>query len=182
MRRPFALVLSSLCLSLSSPVGAQDVSSAYTDLTNCPRDTSMDADAEEHGSDAPNICPGPGGEYTVTEFFSAYDVQRSISLKGDERFDLRLNPSKVECPVRRYGNKLEWRMKGGKPFAVIQRVTCLALDDDENGIRPGKRLAEYLVVKGLKGHESIDGTVNTKDKKANEKARAVADEGLKKGR
>ncbi|WNG33875.1 hypothetical protein F0U61_09695 [Archangium violaceum] len=177
MRRPFALVLSSLCLSLSSPVGAQDVSSAYTDLTNCPRDTSMDADAEEHGSDAPNICPGPGGGYSVTEYFSAYDVHRLVSLKDDTQFEARLRPSKEDCPVSRYGNKLEWRMKGGKPFAVIQRITCFALD--ENGSGPGKRLAEYLVVKGLKGYESIDGAVNTKTKKANEKARAIADEGLK---
>jgi hypothetical protein len=70
-----------------------------------------------------------------------------------------------------------WRMKGGKPFAVIQRITCYALD--ENGSGPGKRLAEYLVVKGLKGYESIDGAVNTKTKKANEKAQAIADEGLR---
>lgn len=178
MRNPFAVVLPSLCLALASPAWAQDITSAYTDLTNCPRDTSMDEDAEEHGSDAPNICPGPGGEYEVSEWFSAYDVHRSVSLKGDSaHFDVRLRPSKEDCPVGRYGNKLEWRMKGGKPFAVIQRVTCHALD--ENGSGPGKRLAEYLVVKGLKGYESIDAAVNTKTKKANEKARAIADEGLK---
>ncbi|PTL83462.1 hypothetical protein [Vitiosangium sp. GDMCC 1.1324] len=178
MRHSFAFTLSALCLAFVSPVRAQTVTYEYTDLTNCPRDTSMDADAEEHGSDAPNICPGPGGEYEITEYFSVFDVHRRVSLK-DERanFSVTLRPSKNECPVARYGNKVEWRMKGGKPFAVIQRVTCYALN--ENGGGPGKQLAEYLVVKGLKGFESIDGAVSTKSKDANEKARAIADEGLR---
>jgi hypothetical protein len=177
MRHPSVFVVSALALVLASPVRAQAITFEYTDLTNCPRDSSMDADAEEHGSDAPNTCPGPGGTYEVTEYFSAYDIHRSVSSK-DERssFTARLRPSKEECPVARYSNKLEWRLKGGKPFAVIQRVTCHALD--ENGSGPGKQLAEYLVVKGLKGFESIDGAVNTKTKAANEKARAIADEGL----
>ena len=137
MRYPFAFALPSLCLVLASPVRAQDITFTYTDLTNCPRDTSMDDEAEEHGSDAPTICPGPGGGYKVSEYYSAYDIHRGISLKDDTRFDVRLRPSKEDCPVARFGAKLEWRMKGGKPFAVIQA------------------------------------------KGANEKARAIADAGLK---
>jgi len=176
MRHSFAFVLSCLCLVLASLVRAQGFTFAYTDLTNCPRDTSMDEEAMARGSDSPNICPGPGGEYTVTETFSAYDTRRGISLKDDTSFDVSLRPSEEDCPVARFGNKLEWLMTGGQPFAVIQRITCYA--HDENGGGAGRRLGEYLVVKGLKGYESIDGTVNTKTKKANEKARAIAKEGL----
>ncbi|WPB80079.1 hypothetical protein KYC5002_13150 [Archangium violaceum] len=177
MRHPFAFVLSSLCLVLASPARAQDITFAFTDLKNCPRDTSMDKDAEEEGGDAPIICPGPGGGYTVTEYYSAYDIYRRISLKDDTSFDVSLRPTKEDCPVGSYGDKLEWRMKGGKPFAVIQRLTCHALN--ENGTGPGKRLASYLIVKGLKGYGSIDAVVNTKTKDANEKARSIADEGLR---
>jgi hypothetical protein len=59
---------------------------------------------------------------------------------------------------------------------VIQRITCYTLNEKEH--LPGDRLAEYLMVKGLKGFESIDGTVNTRTKNANKKARAIADAGL----
>ncbi|MFP2908773.1 hypothetical protein ACLESD_27730 [Pyxidicoccus sp. 3LFB2] len=172
MRHPLVFVLSAVCLLLAPEARAQALSSTYTDLTNCPRDTSHDADAEAHGSDAPTECPGPGGEYNVHEYYSAYGVHRSVDLAADpSKFSVRLLPTKEECPVSRYGNKVEWRMKGGKPFAVIQRVTCF---EDAEGA-PGKRLAEYLVVKGLRGFESLDGAVSTKTKNANEKARALAD-------
>ncbi|WP_164016534.1 hypothetical protein [Pyxidicoccus trucidator] len=172
MRHPLVFVLSALCLLLAHPARAQAISSAYTDLTNCPRDTTHDEDAEEHGSDAPTDCPGPGGEYRVHEYYSAYGIHRSIDLNAEpSSFSVRLLPTKDECPVSRYGNKVEWRLKGGKPFAVIQRVTCF----EDTGSGPGKRLAEYLVVKGLKGFESLDGAVSAKQKNANEKARALAD-------
>ena len=49
----------------------------------------------------------------------------------------------------------------------------------KNETGPGKRLAEYLLVKGLKGYESVDGAVSTKTKNANEKARALADSALR---
>ena len=176
MRHPLAFVLSSLCLALSSPARAQDITFAFTDLTTCGRDAPVDKEAEEHGGDVPIVCAGPGGGYSVTEFYSAYDIHRSVSTKEHPDFDIPLRPTKEKCLAATYGKNLEWRMKDGKPFAVIQRLTCYGLNKTETG--PGKRLAEYLVVKGLKGHESIDGAVNTKTKDANEKARALADAGL----
>ncbi|MCP3141865.1 hypothetical protein [Pyxidicoccus xibeiensis] len=171
-------VLPALCLAFASPARAQGITHEYTELSTCTRPPSEDADEAPEGSDAPIYCLGPGGTYTLSESYSAYDIQRDVSLTDDAaRFSVDLRP-KAECPVARYGPKLEWRLKDGKPFAVIQRVTCYALD--EALYAPGKRLGEYLVVKGLKGYESIDGEVPVKTKGANDKARAIADEGLQK--
>lgn len=161
-----ALVLPVLFLLHTAP---PELSSEYTDVEKCPRQAEED---ESEGGDIPLQCEGPGGDYVLTEFYSAYDIQRQISSKSDSRFTVELRP-KAQCPVLRFGSKLEWRMKDGKPFAVIQRVTCFALNKEESG--PGKKLGEYLVVRGLKGFESISGEVSTKTKDANTKARAIAD-------
>jgi hypothetical protein len=177
MRPSLSVALAAL--ALASPVWAQSLSSTYTDLMSCPRETSPDdAEAEARGSDVPTKCPGPGGEYRVVETYSAYGIYRRIDLAEDaSRFSVALMPTGVECPLARYGDKVEWRLKGKKPFAVIQRVTCF----EDSGGGPGKRLGEYLVVKGLQGYESLDGAVNTKTKKANEQARALADKAAKEG-
>jgi hypothetical protein len=176
MRHPLAFVLSCLCLASGSPARAQDITFAFTDLTSCTREVPRDPAAEESGQDEVIVCAGPGGAYTVTEFYSAFDAHRSVSSKEHPDFELRLTPTQVKCPFTSYGKNLEWRLKDGKPFAVIQRVTCLGFNETETG--PGKKLAEYLLVRGLKGHEAINGLVNTKTKGANEKARALADAGL----
>ncbi|AKF87059.1 hypothetical protein MFUL124B02_36920 [Myxococcus fulvus 124B02] len=163
-----------LLLALSTPAFAEGVTFEYTDVEKCPREASTE---EEEGSDMPLDCPAPGGEYTLTESYSAYDYFRRITLKGDSQFSVELRP-KAACPVARFSNKVEWRMKDGKPFAVIQRVTCHALNKEQSG--PGKKLGEYLVVRGLKGHTSVSGEVPTKTAAANTKARALADSALQK--
>lgn len=173
-----AFLLSALGLTLASPVRAAAPTFQYTDLSDCPSDTARYAEGIAHNADVPTVCPGPGGRYEVTESYGPYDIHRSVNSTDEgSQFRVDLRPSTEDCPVARYGHKLEWRLSEGKPFAVIQRITCYTLNEKE--YRPGERLAEYLVVKGLKGFESIDGTVNTRTKNANEKARAIADAGLR---
>lgn len=175
MRHPLAFVLSCSCLAFGSLAWAQDITFVFTDLTSCAREVPKDPQAEENGQDEVIVCAGPGG-YTVTEFYSASDAHRSISSKAHPDFELRLVPTKEKCPFTEFGKNLEWRLKDGKPFAVIQRLTCYGFNKTETG--PGKKIAEYLLVRGLKGYEAINGSVNTKTKGANEKARALADAGL----
>ncbi|NOK19823.1 hypothetical protein [Corallococcus carmarthensis] len=164
-----ALLIPTLCLMHATPDSTAAITSEYTDVEKCPRPAEAD---ESEGGDVPLRCPGPGGDYELTEDYSAYDIHRRITSKSDPSFVVELRPM-VKCPVTRFGSKLEWRMKEGKPFAVIQRVTCFALNKEQSG--PGKKLGEHLVVKGLKGFPRVDSEVNTKAKDANEKARSIAD-------
>jgi hypothetical protein len=87
---------------------------------------------------------------------------------------VKLLPTNKECPVARYGNKVEWQLKEGKPFAVIQRLMCYA----DKGDGPGKKLGEYMLLKGLQGFEFINAYVPTKTKTPNTKARALLAETL----
>ncbi|ATB44157.1 hypothetical protein CYFUS_009639 [Cystobacter fuscus] len=180
-----ALALPALCLALASPAHAQEVTYEYTDMETCPRvvekvELKPGEDEAPEGDDPPIECRGPGGEYSLVESYNLFDYFRDIRMKGDPNFSVSLRPSKATCPAARFGPKLEWRMKGGKPFAVIQRVTCYAVDERDGVSKHGKKLGEYLVVKGLKGYTSIDGEVPTKTKDANDKARAIADAGRQK--
>ncbi|MCY1014170.1 hypothetical protein [Pyxidicoccus sp. MSG2] len=184
MRHALVIALSALCLLPARPARAQKqkqkqaTTFEYTDLTTCARDAAKAREeaAEEEGSDEPIRCAGPGGEYSVYEYYSAYGIHRSIELKKGERteFTVQLLPTNKECPVARYGNKVEWQLKEGKPFAVIQRLTCYA----DKGDGPGKKLGEYLVLKGLQGFEFINGYVPTKAKNANTQVRALLTEFL----
>ena len=54
------------------------------------------------------------------------------------------------------------------------RVAKYGEPDDENPYL-GKKIGEELIVKGLKGFENIDFTVDAKTPNANAKARELAD-------
>ncbi|NMO13955.1 hypothetical protein HPC49_08855 [Pyxidicoccus fallax] len=177
-----SLTLPALCLALASTAHAREVTFEYTDTETCTRvaaraENNPGEEEEPAGEDAPIECMGPGGEYMLVEWYSAFDFFRDIRLKGGTEVVVSLRPPDTLCPAARFSPKLEWRMKDGKPFAVIQRVSCHAVVDN---MKHGKKLGEYLVVKGLKGYEAIDGLVPTKAKNANSQARALADAGLAK--
>ena len=74
--------------------------------------------------------------------------------------------------------KVEWRMADGKPFAVIMRVNKYDGVQDDTHYN-GKKIGEELIVKGLKGFDQIDFTVDAKTPNANQKARDLADQGYK---
>ena len=68
-------------------------------------------------------------------------------------------------------------MANGKPFAVIMRV--YEYGGNDLCATGGKIIGESLIVKGLKGYEQIDGTVDVKTPNANAKARDLADKGYR---
>jgi len=128
-------------------------------------------EAEEHGSDIPTLCKGPGG-YNVYIYYSACTSNFSLE-KGDENISL------VMQPVNWKQKTVEWRLADGKPFAVIMRVYEYA--GNEYCTMDGKITGESLMVRGLKGFESIDETVETKStRNPNAKARQLADQGYAK--
>lgn len=151
-------------------------SSAYTALTKCGSGMTKkeEKEAEEHGSDIPTRCKGPGG-YDIFIGYSACSSQISAE-KGEERIPLAMQP--VDWKQK----TVEWRMaqtKGkAKPFAIIMRV--YEYGGNDQCATAGKITGEFLVVKGLKGYEHIDEKVDVKvTPNPNTKAREIADKGYK---
>jgi hypothetical protein len=152
-------------------------SSAYTDLkTQCK----ATAEGEAQGDDTPLRCEGYGG-YEIRIDFSAASSHLRVQPAGDgteESVDLAAQPLNYDAK-----RKIEWRLAGGKPFAVIFRV-----DKSKGGVdpaemwRPGNKAGESLLVKGLKGYEYIDFEVDARAPDANVRARDMADRAYLKGR
>jgi hypothetical protein len=156
---------------------APKFSSAYTDLkTQCK----AVAGRGMEGEDTPLRCGGFGG-YEVRIDFSAASSHLRLQAKGGGAEDsVELAQQPLDYDSKR---KIEWRLAGGKPFAVIFRV-----DRPKDGLdpsemwRPENRAGESLLVKGLKGYEQIDFEVAASTPNANEKARELADGAYTKGR
>jgi hypothetical protein len=171
-----ALLCSGL-FSQTSPGAAPKFSSAYTDLkTQCK----PIAAGEPQGDDMPLRCKGYGG-YEVRIDFSAASSHLGVQPAGgesEERIELAMQPLNYDAK-----RKIEWRLAGGKPFAVIFRVDKVkdGLDPAEMW-RPENKTGESLLVKGLKGYERINFEVDAKTPDANAKAREMADSAFAKDR
>lgn len=153
--------------------GAIRFTSGYTALTKCGSGMTKaeEKEADERGSDIPTRCKGYGG-YDVYIYYSACSSHFSLE-KGEENFPLATQA--VDWKQK----NVEWRLANGKPFAIIMRVYEYS-GNDQCSVG-GKITGESLMVKGLKGYEHIDGTVNVKGTpNANAKARALADRGYSK--
>jgi len=155
----------SLAAKPAAPLFESKYTSAKMEDCKGPDD---DGEADSHGEPAEE-CPGIGS-YFVMQNYSANYTYNEVNLKGNDKFGAMLSPDKG------YGNnmpgtKIEWRLHQGQPFAAINRVTTC---DDE----PKKHCSEYLVVRGLLGHEKIHGDIDAKKPGANEAARALADDGF----
>jgi hypothetical protein len=151
-------------------------SSAYTALTKCGSGMTkkQEKEAEEHGSDIPTRCKGPGG-YDIFIGYSACASDIAV-VKGEERIPLAMQA--VDWKQK----TVEWRMaqvKGSaKPFAIIMRV--YEYGGNDQCAAGGKITGEFLVIKGLKGYEHINEKINVKSTpNPNFKAREIADKGYK---
>jgi hypothetical protein len=150
--------------------GATNFSSAYTGLTKCGSGMTKkeENEAEQRGTDIPTRCKGYGG-YDVYIYYSACSSQFSL-MKGDENISLGMQAIDWKQKT------VEWRMANNKPFAIILRVYEYAGDD--LCATNGKVTGEALIVRGLKGFDHIDETVNVKGTpNPNLKARELADKG-----
>lgn len=166
---PIAILTCCALAQAGNPV----FTSTYTDSKSCKMFDTCDKDPE-HCGDGYQECPGPGKFY-VLETYSAVSTWRSVKLRGTDGWDVQLVPSKTGA-MQNYGSKTEWRHANGVPFAVIQRTKECDSED-------GKRCDEYLVVRGLRGYESISADIDTrKTPDANTAARKAADDGFTKSK
>lgn len=152
--------------NISAQKTALKFSSVYTDLNKGCK-TIKGGEGQDDASD----CRGIGG-YRIYNWFSAATQMFAVTLpKSDETISLAtvnldFDPSKT---------KVEWRLANGKPFAVIMRVDKYDGKGDGSFNFLGKKIGKELIVKGLKGFEKIDFTVDSKTPNANAKAREMAD-------
>ena len=153
MIRKFAL----LTALLPAAAPAQPASSAYTplDIDRCTLIEEI-----EEGAGARWRCPGRGGvSLFVTTGDARFDVDAGID---NDRWESLM-------PFNRPGPQVEWRLRRGRPFAIIYRL----LWDDGEGGHGSSLIVETIGRRGAPGCEvaRIDGA--TPD--ANAAARARAD-------
>ena len=156
--------------STATPQAKPVFSSSYTTLLKCGSGMTKkeEREAEKHGQDIPSKCKGLGG-YSVDISYSACASSFSLT-RGDEGISLGMQA------VGWKQKTVEWRMANGKPFAVIMRF--YEYEGDDLCASNGKIKSESLMVRGLKGFEHIEESVDARTPNANVKARELADKGF----
>lgn len=144
--------------------------SVYTDMKRDCK-TLSDPEAEARDSDPPGVCKGYGG-YQISIGYSAWAAGFRVENKKNPDDSISLGTDYGSYGEK--GEKVEWRMANGKPFAVIMRFGTYEMRDDSDDPF-AKRTGSRLVVKGLKGFEQIDFEIDGANANANQKAREMAD-------
>lgn len=182
MRKLASVLLIALAVVYCSAALAQSASSRKSDAvkfsslyTNLNRDCRNALKSVGEGQDMPLRCKGYGG-YKISIDFSAMASQTSVdSLDGKFTNFLAMQQLNYD---REKGRKIEWRLADGKPFAVIMRISKYKNENEGTMeyFSEQNKVGEFLIVKGLKGHEKIDFEVDMKGGgNPNEKARQLAD-------
>lgn len=157
MIRDALAALGCLAALSAAPAAAQSIGSAYTiaDLERC-----RILELIEEGGSVTRRCPGLGR------------VQLFVN-EGDGRFDVDAgidNGQWESLPgLNEIGGRIEWRLRAGRPFAIIYRLRSTATDQP-----PGSSLiVETIGRPGAPGCQiaTIDGALPD----ANARARAIAD-------
>jgi hypothetical protein len=145
--------------------------SVYTDMDKDCGDA-IDESTVPQGSDIPQTCKGPAG-WSLEETYSVFDTYRSVT-KGEERFASLQPGSDVECNRAGYPTrKVEWRLRGGRPIALIFRISCYDGSDGTGTFSPVR--GEYLVVQPLRKGAPAVSIDTRRTKNPNEEARRRAD-------
>jgi hypothetical protein len=146
-------------------------SSAYTYLSKECNWAYPESDLAE-GQDNALACKG-FDKYRLFIYFSALDSFLTIQLKANPD-KVILNPAVAGINEKK--GVVEWRMANGIPFAII--VRSKEYSNTEEGRKVFK---ESLIVRGLEHFSGISGSVSVRNnKRANEEARNLADDGYNK--
>ncbi len=152
----------------TSDIGSVRFSSSYTDLkTGCKTSGGIE------GGHVSTFCKGPEG-YQIHYFDSATTLEFNAENEVED-FQVRLGSEALDYVSR--NSKVEWRHADGKPFAVIMRIFKYPVGGEFP--KQGKPVGSFLVVKGLKGFESIDGRIDGKEMYPNMQTRELADAAFK---
>lgn len=142
--------------------------SVYTDVSECKAFDPCEDDSGNCGGDGYAECQGPNG-YFLHEWYSAISTMRDVRIRNVESWQAQLAPTSG-LQMQSYGQKTEWRLADGVPFAVIQRTRECDPDAPDSCV-------EFLLVRGLRGYESLRSDVDASKRNANAEARSIADNG-----
>ncbi len=158
--------------------------SIYTAVySKSPKDCKdVDVNTVSEGEDVPQLCKGYGS-YWLYRTSAVYrvnlavqDSSRKFSVPVIAAEDEKAKELENHC-VKKFGDKIEWLVENGKPFAFIVRVAYFKDTEDEQTVfKPQNKVGEYLLVRGLKGFESLQYDVSTTNTpyNPNEQARMLA--------
>ena len=183
MKRLFGLLL--VLISAGTVLGQKNsepkkpvFTSVYTDMKRDCK-TLAEPKGAQTGGDPAGACKGYGG-YRIFISHSAWAAGYSVESLKDPNESIVLGTDYSGYGAK--GEKVEWRMANGKPFAVIMRIGKYKdMGDGENPYQAKNRTGSRLVIKGLKGYEQIDFEVDGATPNANQKARELADKNYRKG-
>jgi hypothetical protein len=152
----------------------------YSQYTRACKDVDMNTVSE--GEDVPQLCKGYGG-YWLYRTSAVYRVSLAIQDSA-RKFTVPVLAAENEkakelekACVKKFGDKIEWLVENGKPFAFILRVSYFKDTSDEQMVfNPQNKVGEFLFVRGLKGFEALQHEVSVTDTayNPNEQARMLA--------
>jgi hypothetical protein len=164
----------------SAKAKASIYTQVYSQYTRACKD--VDTNTVSEGEDVPQLCKGYGG-YWLYRTSAVYRVSLAIQ-DSTRKFTVPVvaaeNDKAKELEkacVKRFGDKIEWLVENGKPFAFILRVSYFKDTSDEQTVfNPQNKVGEFLFVRGLKGYESLQHEVSVTDTayNPNEQARMLA--------
>jgi hypothetical protein len=149
--------------------------SVYTDLKKQCK--ALRETISTEGGDPVARCTGYGG-YRISMYYSATSATLSVQRVADGEDVVELGTDYGNYGSR--GEKIEWRIAEGKPFAVIMRLWKYRGEGADGTVYSGQRVGSTLIVKGLPGWERINAEIDGSLPDANARARAAADEGWSK--
>lgn len=173
-------------------VDAETVYSPVYDIDskNCKN---LDGDGSE-GEDITRKCSACG-DYSLWAYGSkdliSYRIESEAKNVDFVTYLFPLETGDARDYVRadlyalKLGDKIEWRLdEKGKPYAIIVRASFYKNAGAKPTENPKNKVAEFLLVRGLAGHEGLKEDVMTKDTayNPNEWARKIAYEFLEEQR
>lgn len=160
MKKLIAIAIFVFALTIS---GFAQIKSVYTSTktTNC-KQVKQGKDA---GDSYLGICPGTGG-YTV-ELLEG-DIRQTLNIVTPAKKKFELNFWSFYSGFSAIGEKLEWRVKGKMPIALIARFNVADSEDSTKNV-------SYLMVSKIGAKESCVVDVILPGAKQNEDARIAAD-------
>jgi len=155
-----------------SPARAQTFGSSYT--STAPKDCRVTSARNEVDDSTIRTCPGKAG---LVVLISEDDLRETVSV-GRNRAAAAKEPAATDGfgPFNSTEHTVEWRLKNGKPFAIIQRWRIADIDDEDKNGRPIAKpmLAVTRLPPGQVCHVAyIDAQANPNP---NELARKAADD------
>jgi len=137
--KALALIAAILLAAPSSPAKQPHLSSVYTSIAPHHCKTVRDSKDSQAERDVLQRCPGYAG---IPLFVEDFDARTTVSAGSPDGESCLVSRG---CGFTSAGDRVEWRLANGKPFAIIYRLTSDYTDDS------GKDLHEpFLIVETLK--------------------------------